>query len=115
MPVKLAGPTGRTWCVFIERAANRTHFTSGWPKFARDHKLKENQFVVFRYDGSWQFSVVIFDETLCEREIMISEEVAKQAPEVVSLSDSEWSESSDSDKGKIFELCMRTTIAEKLC
>jgi B3 DNA binding domain len=100
MPFKLSDPTGRTWRVFIEKATDGTHFTSGWPKFAKDHTLKENEFLVFQYDGIEQFSVVIFDESMCEREIMTSEEVAKREPEVVSLSDSEESESSESDEGR---------------
>ncbi|KAF3321750.1 B3 domain-containing protein [Carex littledalei] len=64
----LEGPTGRTWYVSIEKTTDGMFFTDGWSKFVQDHSLKEYEFMVFRYNGSMHFSLLLFDKTACERE-----------------------------------------------
>ncbi|WOK99300.1 hypothetical protein Cni_G08012 [Canna indica] len=64
----LQGPSGSNWRVQLGRQATDIFLTKGWPKFVKDHSLKEHEFLVFQYDGDMHFTVLIFDTTACERE-----------------------------------------------
>ncbi|ONK69768.1 uncharacterized protein A4U43_C05F26510 [Asparagus officinalis] len=64
----LEGPNGCSWPVEITRSFDGTFISSGWSKFVEDHSLKEQEFLVFRYNGNMHFSIQVFDTTACERE-----------------------------------------------
>ncbi|XP_020098318.1 B3 domain-containing protein Os01g0723500-like [Ananas comosus] len=68
----LEGPSGSKWHVELGKTAKGTFLTNGWPKFVKDHSMKEYEFLVFRYDGSMHFTVIVFDKTACEREDLFS-------------------------------------------
>ncbi|KAK1613190.1 hypothetical protein QYE76_036863 [Lolium multiflorum] len=40
---------------------------NGWRRFTRSHAIDVGHFVVFKYDGHDDFSVKVFDETMCRR------------------------------------------------
>lgn len=66
--VVLKGPSGLTWNVGIKTSDDTLFFNHGWQAFVKDHSLKENDFLIFRYNGA-QFDVLVFDgENLCEKE-----------------------------------------------
>jgi hypothetical protein len=40
---------------------------SGWRRFALSHAIDVGHFVVFKYNGHNEFSVTVFDKTMCRR------------------------------------------------
>ncbi|CAL9066464.1 unnamed protein product [Musa banksii] len=64
----LQGPSGSKWHVELGKDMKDTFLTTGWPKFVKDHSLREYEFLVFQYDGDMRFTVLIFDTSACERE-----------------------------------------------
>lgn len=70
--VSLQGPSGSKWYVQLVKNVDGTFLTAGWPKFVKDHSLKEHEFLVFQYEGNMHFNVLIFDTTACEREDVFS-------------------------------------------
>ncbi|KAF7827604.1 B3 domain-containing protein REM16-like [Senna tora] len=65
--VTLRGPGGAFWSVRLMTIENTLYFMQGWQLFAKDHCLKENDLLVFKYNGESQFDVLIFDrESFCE-------------------------------------------------
>jgi hypothetical protein len=67
--VTLRGPSGVVWNVGLTtRDDTLLYFTNGWQQFVKDHSLKENDFLVFKYNGESHFEVLIFDgESNCEK------------------------------------------------
>ncbi|KAL0798455.1 hypothetical protein Bca101_053630 [Brassica carinata] len=59
---KLQGIGGGVWSVSFKKIGDYAYFTSGWSKFAEDHKLKDGEFLTFVYDGSHTFEVSVFEE-----------------------------------------------------
>ncbi|XP_031501722.1 putative B3 domain-containing protein Os03g0621600 [Nymphaea colorata] len=43
------------------------YFQNGWREFVEHHYLQTGEFLVFRYDGSMQFDIKIFDRSACEK------------------------------------------------
>ncbi|XP_026666185.2 B3 domain-containing protein Os01g0723500-like [Phoenix dactylifera] len=70
--VTLQGPSGSKWYVQLTKNIEGAFLTAGWPKFVKDHSLKEHEFLVFQYEGSMHFTVLIFDTTACEREDVLT-------------------------------------------
>lgn len=70
--VTLQGPSGSKWYVQLGKNTKGTFLTAGWPKFVKDHSLKEHEFLVFQYDGCMHFTVLMFDTTACEREDVLT-------------------------------------------
>ncbi|KAJ0971428.1 hypothetical protein J5N97_019387 [Dioscorea zingiberensis] len=66
--VTLQGPSGNSWHADFSKTSKDTFLCGGWADFAKDHALREFDFLVFRYDGDFHFTVMIFDRTACERE-----------------------------------------------
>ncbi|KAJ0971427.1 hypothetical protein J5N97_019386 [Dioscorea zingiberensis] len=66
--VTLQGPSGNCWHADFGKTSKGTFLCGGWADFAKDHALREFEFLVFRYDGNFQFTVMVFDTTACERE-----------------------------------------------
>ncbi|KAM0945734.1 putative transcription factor B3-Domain family [Dioscorea sansibarensis] len=66
--VTLQGPSGRCWNAELGKSDKGTFLCGGWAEFAEDHALREYEFLVFRYDGEFCFTVKIFGVNACERE-----------------------------------------------
>lgn len=58
--VSLKGPSGAIWNIGLTTKDDTLYFTQGWQQFVNDHSLKENDFLVFKYDGDSLFEVIIF-------------------------------------------------------
>ncbi|KAK7321719.1 hypothetical protein VNO77_32607 [Canavalia gladiata] len=66
--VSLKGPNGIVWSVGLITRNDTLYFTHGWQQFVKDQFLKENDFLVFKYNGESQFDVLIFDGgSFCEK------------------------------------------------
>ncbi|XP_047152756.1 B3 domain-containing protein REM16 [Vigna umbellata] len=66
--VTLKGPSGVAWNVGIITSGDTLYFARGWEQFVKDQCLKENDFLVFKYNGESQFDVLVFDGgSLCEK------------------------------------------------
>ncbi|XP_004499104.3 B3 domain-containing protein REM16-like [Cicer arietinum] len=66
--VTLKGPSGVMWDIGLTTRDGMAYFTNGWQQFVKDHSLKENDFLVFKYNGESLFEVLIFDgESFCEK------------------------------------------------
>ena len=66
--VTLKGPSGVVWNIGLTTRDDTVYFTDGWQRFVKDHALKENDFLVFKYNGESLFEVLIFDgDNFCEK------------------------------------------------
>ncbi|XP_039688827.1 B3 domain-containing protein REM16 isoform X4 [Medicago truncatula] len=66
--VTLKGPSGAVWDIGLTTRDNTVYFVGGWERFVKDHSLKENDFLVFKYNGESLFEVLIFDgDNFCEK------------------------------------------------
>lgn len=66
--VSLIGPSEKTWHVDLVQQKESLFFHDGWPEFVSDHFIESGDTLVFRYDGSMQFTVQIFDQSSCEKD-----------------------------------------------
>lgn len=66
--IQLQGPSGNLWHVRLSKDADKMTFNDGWKQFVEDHYIKEDDLLVFKYNGNLCFSVLIFDQTGCEKE-----------------------------------------------
>lgn len=67
--VTLKSPSGAAYTVKVEEDDEKTlSFCLGWDKFVKDHFLKENDLLIFKFHGVSEFEVMILDGyTLCEK------------------------------------------------
>ncbi|CAL0329947.1 unnamed protein product [Lupinus luteus] len=67
--VGLRGPCGIVWTVGLTTRDDALYFAPGWQQFVKDHSFKENDLLVFKYNGGESlFDVLIFDgESFCEK------------------------------------------------
>ncbi|CAJ1972637.1 unnamed protein product [Sphenostylis stenocarpa] len=66
--VTLKGPSGVAWNIAMTTRDDTMYLAHGWQQFVKDHCLKENDFLVFKYNGESQFDVLVFDGgSLCEK------------------------------------------------
>ncbi|KAJ6404831.1 hypothetical protein OIU84_012911 [Salix udensis] len=66
--VNLKGPSGSAWKVGLTTSNNTLFFNHGWQEFVKDHALKENDFLIFKYNGESNFDVLIFNkQSICEK------------------------------------------------
>ncbi|KAG2316957.1 hypothetical protein Bca4012_067846 [Brassica carinata] len=73
--VVLADEIGRLWNVETKTEDTEDRvgvvvFKKGWEKFANDHSLEFGDFLVFSYDGVSRFSVTIFDNNGCKKDLV---------------------------------------------
>lgn len=66
--VSLFGPSGNAWNVDLIQQNGDLFFHHGWPAFVRDHFVECGDFLIFRYDDELCFTVLIFDQSACEKE-----------------------------------------------
>ncbi|XP_021896354.1 B3 domain-containing protein REM16-like, partial [Carica papaya] len=68
--IVLRGPSGITWNVELTSKDDALFFQDGWQEFVKDHSLKENDVLIFRYHERSHFDVFMFDgQNLCEKEV----------------------------------------------
>uniref|UniRef100_A0A803MRH9 TF-B3 domain-containing protein n=1 Tax=Chenopodium quinoa TaxID=63459 RepID=A0A803MRH9_CHEQI len=67
-PLSLIGPSGNVWYVDLLELNGHLYFRDGWPTFVKDHSIQCGDTLVFRYNGSSNFNVQIFDESSCEKD-----------------------------------------------
>ncbi|KAB1199849.1 B3 domain-containing transcription factor VRN1 [Morella rubra] len=59
-------PNGQIWQVGLEEAHSKIWFQEGWRDFVEHHSIDHGYFLVFRYEGNSNFSVLVFDQTSTE-------------------------------------------------
>ncbi|KAI8549802.1 hypothetical protein RHMOL_Rhmol06G0053600 [Rhododendron molle] len=63
------GPSGGKWNVGLVSSGETLLFRHGWKEFVKDHFLKEDDVLIFKYNGESRFDVLIFNgQSFCERE-----------------------------------------------
>ncbi|KAG7614496.1 DNA-binding pseudobarrel domain superfamily [Arabidopsis suecica] len=69
----LVDEIGRLWCVETKTEDTEERFcvffTKGWQSFANDQSLEFGDFLVFSYDGDSRFSVTIFANDGCKKDV----------------------------------------------
>ncbi|KAI3897400.1 hypothetical protein MKW92_040198 [Papaver armeniacum] len=55
------GPSGVHWVTKVNKSQDGIFLEKGWEVFVRENGIQIYDFLVFRYDGSMQFSVKVFD------------------------------------------------------
>ncbi|XP_073134230.1 B3 domain-containing protein Os01g0723500-like isoform X2 [Henckelia pumila] len=70
----LVGPSGNNWYAELILIGDGLFFSDGWEAFASDHFLEQGDFLVFGYDGDLQFTVLVFDQSMCEKEAALKVE-----------------------------------------
>ncbi|OMO77457.1 hypothetical protein COLO4_25173 [Corchorus olitorius] len=64
--VILKVPTGAEWEVKLTKSNGKIWLQRGWKEFADQYSVEPGHFLVFRYDGSSHFDVIIFDKSASE-------------------------------------------------
>ncbi|KAL6295793.1 hypothetical protein ACE6H2_003935 [Prunus campanulata] len=77
--VSLFGPSGNAWNVDLIQKNGDLFFHHGWPAFVRDHFVECGDFLIFRYDGELCFTVLIFDQSACEKEAAFHSECGQDS------------------------------------
>ncbi|KAL5705020.1 hypothetical protein ACHQM5_023372 [Ranunculus cassubicifolius] len=66
--VLLNAPCGKKWPVHLSEDEGQVWFLEGWNEFKKYYSISFGHLLVFKYDGNYQFSVVIFDMSATEIE-----------------------------------------------
>ncbi|KAL2328600.1 hypothetical protein Fmac_022027 [Flemingia macrophylla] len=66
-------PNGAEWSVNLEKHDDGVWFQKGWNEFVKYHSLAHGHLLIFRYDGSSHFHVLICDMGGTEIEYPINE------------------------------------------
>ncbi|GAB4855322.1 hypothetical protein Ancab_023941 [Ancistrocladus abbreviatus] len=67
--VSLKCPSGARWDVELMASGEVMFLLDGWEEFVKACSLKENDILIFKYNGSSCFDVLMFDgENFCEKE-----------------------------------------------
>ncbi|KAF7829723.1 B3 domain-containing protein [Senna tora] len=72
--VSLTGPSGNTWHVQLIKQDDDLFLHHGWPTFLEDHSIESGDLLVFRYEGHFHFTVLVFDQRACEKEAAFNSE-----------------------------------------
>ncbi|ONK58419.1 uncharacterized protein A4U43_C09F12350 [Asparagus officinalis] len=65
--VYLKGQSGSVWGVNMVKNCDGFSFEDGWKDFVVDHSLIMGDLLIFRYNGSLRFEVLVFDSSACEK------------------------------------------------
>ncbi|MED6175910.1 hypothetical protein PIB30_082778 [Stylosanthes scabra] len=61
-PVFLKPPDGTLWKVYwTKKNSNEVWFVKGWKEFTKNYSLNEGHLVLFKYEGTSQFDVIILE------------------------------------------------------
>ncbi|XP_047149137.1 putative B3 domain-containing protein At5g66980, partial [Vigna umbellata] len=64
----LRNVSGRVWCVKTRIIGHKIYFGSGWKSFQEENCIRKADFMLFKYDGTNVFKVVILEQSSrCER------------------------------------------------
>ncbi|XP_062208972.1 putative B3 domain-containing protein Os03g0621600 [Phragmites australis] len=66
--VKIKVCNGNTCNVVVANYPNKLVLEGGWGTFVSTHNIRLGDFLVFRYNGNFQFEVLIFDTSCCVKE-----------------------------------------------
>lgn len=64
--IHLKPPNGALWKLNLVKGGGKMWFQKGWKEFAEYHSLSHGHLLVFRYEGTSQFQVNIFDKSALE-------------------------------------------------
>ncbi|XP_027335259.1 B3 domain-containing transcription factor VRN1-like [Abrus precatorius] len=70
---------GTEWKVNLEKREGNVWFEKGWKEFVECHSLAHGHFLVFRYDGTSHFHVLIFDMSTMEIDYPVNKVNRKRA------------------------------------
>ncbi|TKY67494.1 B3 domain-containing protein REM21 [Spatholobus suberectus] len=95
--VILRNRSGRVWGVKTRRIGEKLYFDDGWKVFKEENCLGKADFLVFNYDGSKEFMVLILDiATQCEKPVVklenegnVEEQAAAQEVEEAKIAEEE--------------------------
>ncbi|KAM0932993.1 putative transcription factor B3-Domain family [Dioscorea sansibarensis] len=73
--VHLKGPTGKIWNVELVKDGKEMAFEKGWKEFVADHSIVLGDFLLFGYEGSSCFTVLVYEKTACQRQFVSSPRV----------------------------------------
>ena len=59
---------GSTCTVVVARYQNKLVLEAGWEAFISTHDIRLADLLVFRYNGNFQFEVLVFDPSCCVKE-----------------------------------------------
>ncbi|KAH7851110.1 hypothetical protein Vadar_007437 [Vaccinium darrowii] len=70
--VFLRVPSGAVWTAELVTSNDAVWMCNGWKEFAKYYSLGFGHLLVFRYDGSYNFHVLIFDKSASKIEYPVS-------------------------------------------
>lgn len=70
--ISLKVPSGAVWNVELVKSSDAVWMCKGWKEFAKYYSIGFRHLLVFRYDGSSNFHVIIFDTSASEVEYLAS-------------------------------------------
>ncbi|KAJ1436294.1 DNA-binding barrel domain superfamily [Sesbania bispinosa] len=65
-PVFIKPPDGTEWEVYWTKQNDEIWFEKGWKEFAENYSLNHGHLVLFKYEGTSQFDVLILDQSAVE-------------------------------------------------
>lgn len=80
---ELTGPSRRTLRVQLVNDGEDFYFTDGWSDFVKLNLVQEGNFMFFKYYGDLKFSVVVYDESMCEKRMELKDEFSRDEDSVI--------------------------------
>lgn len=74
--VILKNVDGKKWYIDVKETEDGVFLKNGWQSFVDYHGLKVGEFLFFRYEGSYSFSVKILGTNGCKRDTFESKNIA---------------------------------------
>ncbi|XP_038715559.1 B3 domain-containing transcription factor VRN1-like isoform X3 [Tripterygium wilfordii] len=65
---------GKSWIVRLEEVDKCIFFSDSWGNFVQDHSLEWGDFIMFTYEGSFEFHVNVFEKSGCEMDYVVASE-----------------------------------------
>lgn len=79
--IKLKACNGSICTVVVTRYPNKLVLEAGWEAFVSTNDIRLCDFLVFRYNGNFQFEVLIFDPSCCVKESSnVAENICDHVP-----------------------------------
>lgn len=74
----MVDPSGRIWRVELVEDSKDVYFIDEWRAFVDDNKVQDGIFYFFKLHRSLMFSVTIYDESMCEKVILVADLCSEQ-------------------------------------
>ncbi|WVY89433.1 hypothetical protein V8G54_034947, partial [Vigna mungo] len=72
----LRNVSGRVWCIKTLFFGQKIYFGESWKVFQEENSIRKEEFMLFKYDGTNVFKVVILEQSSrCERRELEEDEV----------------------------------------